>query len=61
MRHLLLVSVTGLLFAGCKPPPPAPEGLTDSARYMLRNFFEDDATFGAGITVSAAPESTIIV
>ena len=38
------------LAAGCKPPPPpAPEGLDESARYMIREFYRDDAFFGAGI------------
>lgn len=37
------------LFA-CKAPPPAPVGLDDASRYLLRNFYEDDATIGAGLT-----------
>lgn len=35
--------------SACKPPPPAPEGLDASAKYMVRNFYADDATFQAGI------------
>ncbi len=37
-----------LLGVGCAPPP-APEGLDAAARYMVRNFWEDDATFEAGV------------
>lgn len=35
---------------GCKAPPPAPVGLDDASRYLLREFYSDDATIGAGIT-----------
>ena len=38
-----------LLAAACKAPPPAPEGLDESARYLVREFFADDATFQAGV------------
>lgn len=38
------------LVAGCSRPPPAPVGLDDSARYLMREFYEDDATIGAGLT-----------
>lgn len=38
-----------LLLTACKPPPPAPEGLDASTTYLLRNFYGDDATFGAGV------------
>ncbi len=37
------------LFA-CKAPPPAPVGLDDASRYLLREFYSDDATIGAGLT-----------
>ncbi len=38
------------LASGCKAaPPPAPEGLDESARYMIREFYRDDAYFGAGV------------
>jgi hypothetical protein len=44
----------GLAFiaaAGCAPPPPeAPEGLEDTARYLMREFYCDDAMIGAGLT-----------
>jgi hypothetical protein len=36
-----------LLFA-CKPPPPAPDGLDEVTRYMVREFYADDASFAAG-------------
>ncbi len=53
-RLLLTLSILALsataLVAGCKAaPPPAPEGLDESARYMIREFYRDDAFFGAGI------------
>jgi hypothetical protein len=35
--------------AGCTPPPAAPEGLDASARYLMRNFYDTDAVFGAGV------------
>lgn len=38
------------LMAGCSRPPPAPVGLNDSARFLMRNFYEGDATIGAGLT-----------
>ena len=36
------------LLIACSPPPPAPEGLNEAARYMVREFYSDDATFEAG-------------
>ena len=53
-RRILLASAVLLgaqaLAAGCKPaPPPAPVGLDESARYMIREFYRDDAFFGAGL------------
>lgn len=39
-----------IVLAGCRTPPPAPEGLTDSLRYLLRNFHEDDDTVAAGLS-----------
>lgn len=38
-----------LALAACKAPPPAPEGLDASARYMIRNFYAEDPVFGAGV------------
>jgi hypothetical protein len=35
---------------GCKPPPPAPEGLQSSLTYLFREFYSDDAIVGAGLT-----------
>ncbi len=55
-KRLLLLSSAFLLggvtlaTTGCAPaPPPAPEGLDASARYMIREFYRDDAFFGAGV------------
>lgn len=53
-RLILALSALALgastLAAGCAPPPPpAPEGLDESARYMIREFYRDDAFFGAGL------------
>lgn len=47
MRSLVLVLVLPL--TACPPPPPAPEGLDASARYMIREFYESDAVFQAGL------------
>lgn len=46
MRRLVLIALSA---AACQPPPPAPEGLDESARYMVRNFWAEDAIFEAGI------------
>ena len=35
---------------GCPAPPPAPEGLDNSMRYIMNEFYADDLTFGAGLT-----------
>ncbi|MBN92756.1 MAG: hypothetical protein CL928_01595 [Deltaproteobacteria bacterium] len=46
-----LLALLGLVLStGCQPPPPAPEGLNDAVRFMLREFYEDDATIAAGLT-----------
>jgi len=39
-----------LSFSACTPPPPAPEGLDDAARFVFREFYADDATVGVGLT-----------
>lgn len=49
MNRLTLLLPLALSALACKPPPPAPEGLDESARYMVREFFSDDPTFQAGI------------
>ncbi len=41
--------ILGIALTGCKAPPEAPEGLDESTRYMVRNFYTGDATFEAGI------------
>ncbi len=50
MTRTRLAAGLALALTGCKAPPPAPEGLDASARYMIRNFYQDDAVFGAGVT-----------
>jgi len=45
---LLLLAVLPLTL-GCKPPPPAPEGLDASTSYMIANFYAEDAVFQAGV------------
>ncbi|MCB9795559.1 MAG: hypothetical protein H6741_22890 [Alphaproteobacteria bacterium] len=37
------------LAAACSSPPPAPEGLDASTSYLVREFYQDDATFQAGV------------
>lgn len=34
---------------GCKPPPPAPEGLDASTSYLVTNFYAEDDVFQAGV------------
>lgn len=50
MNRARLCSCLPIALLACKAPPPAPEGLDASARYMIRNFYQDDAVFGAGVT-----------
>ena len=45
-----VVAAAVALLVGCQAPPPAPEGLDDSVRFLLNEFYADDLTFGAGIT-----------
>ena len=48
-RSLLLIGFAAL--CGCKAPPPAaPEGAEEGTRFLMRSFYEDDATIGAGLT-----------
>ncbi len=46
----LLLALVLLAGAGCREPPPAPEGLDETMRYLLREFHGDDAVFAAGLT-----------
>ena len=39
-----------LSMVACQPPPPAPEGLDEAARFMFREFYKDDTTIGVGLT-----------
>jgi len=39
-----------LALGACTPPPPAPEGLDEAARFVFREFYANDATVGAGLT-----------
>jgi hypothetical protein len=51
MSFRISTLIAGLLFvSACTPPPPAPEGLDDAARFVFREFYSDDATVGAGLT-----------
>ena len=51
MRCSQVILISLALAAGCKPAPPeAPEGLEDTARFLMREFYSDDATIGAGLT-----------
>ena len=43
-------SLSILALSSCTPPPPAPEGLDEAARFMFREFYANDATVGAGLT-----------
>lgn len=50
-RALWFSGVAALAAAGCQPAPPeAPEGLEDTARYLMSQFYCDDAMVGAGLT-----------
>jgi hypothetical protein len=46
----VLIASTLLLAACGAPPPPAPEGLDNSVRFIMNEFYADDPTFGAGLT-----------
>lgn len=46
---LPLVLAVAASTTACKRPPTAPEGLDASSKYMVRNFFAEDLTFGAGL------------
>ncbi|MBJ94629.1 MAG: hypothetical protein CMP23_09155 [Rickettsiales bacterium] len=46
----VLLILVSLSVAACQPPPPAPEGLEEASRYMIREFYKDDAVVGAGLT-----------
>ncbi len=51
MSRFAAVLLVALMLSACRPPPPpAPEGLDESAAYMVREFYSDDATFQAGLT-----------
>ncbi len=45
---MLTLALTGTLL-GCKPPPPAPEGLDASTSYMVEHFYDSDPLFQAGV------------
>lgn len=49
MRTLLLIALATPLSA-CQAPPPAPEGLDEATRYLVREFYGSDAAVGAGLT-----------
>ena len=49
MRRLLLLTLPVLALTGCEPPPPAPEGLDAASSFVIREFYNDDASFEAGL------------
>ena len=46
----MLLTVLISFASACKAPPPAPEGLDDSTKFLYREFYGDDDTIGAGLT-----------
>ncbi len=56
VRSALVHCIVGTFVAGttlglgCKPPPPAPEGLQSSLTYLFREFYAEDDVVGAGLT-----------
>ncbi len=46
----LFAAAAATLAMGCKPPPPAPEGLQSSLTYLFREFYSEDEIVGAGLT-----------
>lgn len=46
----LPLAALALVALGCKPPPPAPEGLQSSLTYLFREFYNEDEYIGAGLT-----------
>jgi hypothetical protein len=49
MRFETTVLISCAFLMACSRPPPAPEDLSASASFMVREFYADDATFEAGI------------
>jgi hypothetical protein len=47
---VVLLSALTASALGCKPPPPAPEGLQSSLTYLFREFYGGDEVIGAGLT-----------
>lgn len=45
----MAVMVLVLGGTACTRPPPAPEGLDEAARYLVREFYSPDAEFQAGV------------
>lgn len=54
MRRSLPILLAAALalpaLVGCRRPPPAPEGLDDSIRALVRDFYSDDLVIGADLT-----------
>ncbi len=46
----IAATISALACLGCKPPPPAPEGLQSSLTYLFREFYNEDEYIGAGLT-----------
>ncbi len=49
MRRLLLALVPVLALTACEPPPDAPQGLDEASSFVIREFYNDDASFEAGL------------
>jgi hypothetical protein len=43
------MTLIALALFACKAPPEAPEGLDESTRYLVRNFYTADDSFEAGV------------
>lgn len=50
MTRWVFLGLAVMSALGCKKPPPAPEGLDDSAKYLFREFYSEDEFVGAGLT-----------
>jgi len=47
---LLVPLACTVVLVACEAPPEAPQGLNESMRYLIREFYGDDATVGAGMS-----------
>jgi hypothetical protein len=49
MRRLLLLPASVIALSACEPPPDAPDGLDAASSFVIREFYNDDASFEAGL------------